>query len=199
MKKFYLFWLAALALFGISFQAKAEEPLKVTFTWETPGSVAIYVGSTAESAKADIPADATSYTATIDNTWGSCYVKATDGFYLETVKKADGSVAVNPSNTGGRKANVNMKTYNGQTLSVVLKKLNYSATLNANVINGAKQISASFDATGREIKFKTGQQQIAFDPEIEKTISVTYLATPNTPANPYLKKDGTDILENFYQ
>lgn len=198
MKKFYLFWLAALALFGISFQAKAEEPLKVTFTWETPGSVAIYVGSTAESAKADIPADATSYTATIDNTWGSCYVKATDGFYLETVKKADGSVAVNPSNTGGRKANVNMKTYNGQTLSVVLKKLNYSATLNANVINGAKQISAFFDATGREIKFKTGQQQIAFDPEIEKTISVTYLATPNTPANPYLKKDGTDILENFY-
>lgn len=63
MKKLYSIMLVAVAMLGISFSAKADVSAKLT--WDIPGSVEIYVGSTAETSKVTLPEGATSYDASI--------------------------------------------------------------------------------------------------------------------------------------
>lgn len=193
MKQLYLFWLSALLLLGVSTQAQAD--VSTTITWDIPGSVEIYVGTTAESGKVSLPDGATSYNAVITGqTFGSTYVRAAQGYYIIDGFCAENNKTINATSYGTRQVTVNMSAsqYGGKSVHVNVEKLEYDATLEVNVINGAKSIAATLGGTSRALTLKTGTQNIPFSSKFENSLTVTYGPTANTE-NPYLKKNGTNM------
>ena len=193
MKQLYLFWLSALLLLGVSTQAQAD--VSTTITWDIPGSVEIYVGNTGENAKVSLPDGATSYDAVITGqTYGSTYVRAAQGYYIINGFCAENNKTINATSYGARQVTVNMAAsqYGGKTVHVNVEKLEYDATMEVNVINGAKSIAATLGGTNRALTLNTGKQSIPFSSKFENSLTVTYGPTANTE-NPYLKKNDINM------
>lgn len=193
MKQFYLFLLSTFLLIGITNQASAD--VSTTITWDTPGSVVIYVGGTGEKNKVSIPDDATSYEAKITGqSYGSTYVRAAEGYYIVDGYCVDNDKTIAASAWGTRQLIVNMSDsqYGGKTVHVNVEKLDYDATMEVNVVNGAKSIAATLGGTGRALTFKTGTQSVAFSSKFEKTLTVSYGSTTQTK-DPYLKKNDENM------
>lgn len=116
--------IAAIAILA-SFTAKAD--VSATVTWDIPGSVILYVGSTAESAKVVPPADATSYEAKIAQTYGTVYVRAAEGYILENAVCQDDNKEITVSSWGTPQIGINMAAsqHGSHTVKVNCTKLEY--------------------------------------------------------------------------
>lgn len=180
MKKLYLFLLSAFTLLGFD-TAKA---FSVDFEWNIPGGVVLYVGSTADSDLADISADATSYHAVLDKTYGSTWVRAAEGYVLKSVTADDGTtISVNTSSVPPQ-AVVNMKTFDGKKVTVTVEKIVYDAKLNVELVNGSDVITAVFAGTSRAVTFKPGKHEIPFSSAHESTLKSITLGNSNQTQNP---------------
>ncbi len=180
MKKLYLFLLSAFALFGLN-TAKA---LTVDFEWNIPGGVVLYVGSTASTGLADISADATSYQAVIDDSFGSTWVRAAEGYVLKSAVADDGTnISVN-TNLVPPQAIVNMKTFDGKKVTVTVEKIVYDAKLNVELVNGSDVINAVFAGTSRTVTFKPGKHEVPFSSAHESTIKNITFGNRNQTQNP---------------
>lgn len=168
---------------------RAHAVLTTTFEWDIPGSVEIFIGGTGEANKVEIPAGATSYEAVLDNTWGSAYIGATEGYIITEAVAPDGTVI--PVSSYSHKASVNMAKYDGQTIKANVKKIVYDRQFTVNVINGAKAVSCMLSPTGREVKLSTGVNTIDYSSEFETAV----LFTANTAGavDPYIKNNGEDL------
>lgn len=195
MKQLYLFWLTALILLGVTVPATAADPLTTTLKWDEPGTVVIYVGSTAESSKIKLADDATEYTASITGTFGSTYVEAAEGYYLESVTD-EADKTLNISSWGARRCTINMKTYNGQILNVKVSKIVYDAVLKFDIINGLNplKLSATFGGTGRALKFDNYKCEIPFSSKYEPTVSFAF----TNPVEPSILLNGEEKVTTFY-
>lgn len=167
---------------------RANAELSTTFTWDTPGSVELFIGSTNVNDKASIPDNATTYTVTIDNTCGSTYIGAAEGYFLVGATDSDGhTYSVSP---WSKKISIDMAQCNGKTISINCKKIVYDASFDLNVINGRNLVTCQLGGTDRTIKLKTGEQSISYCSEFENTISFFGKLSNTEEGAYYLKKNG---------
>lgn len=157
--------------------------------WDEPGSILIYSSGIGDSNKIALSDDQTSATISPKNANKTCYVMSGNGYQLVSCIATDGTVI--PLNPTYNRFIIDMKNNSGRTFKIVAEKIVYDAILKVNVINGAKQINATFGGTNREITFKTGLQDIPFSSKFEGNISMVKYNTPRV--NPYLKKDGDEV------
>lgn len=194
MKKLYSLMLMAVVVAMASFTAKAD--VACTVTWDTPGSVYFYVGSTAESAKVVPAADATSYTASIaGQTYGSLYVYAADGYILEGGVCQDDNKTLSMS---GNRLIVNMSAsqHGSHNIKLNCKKLEYDGNINVNLVSGG-EVTVALDGTYRTLTLVGGENKIPVSSTYDKTI--LFQAKNTGSANPYLKKNGVETeWKNFY-
>lgn len=189
MKKISSILLAAVAMLGISFSANAQ--LTTNFTWDIPGSVEIYVGSTTEDSKASIPDGATSYTAHLNETWGYAYVRAAEGYLLVDAVCDDDEKTLKPNTGSSQQITVNMGSsqHNGHTVHINVAKLEYDGTIEVNLVSAGEVIAKL--GGNREITLKSGKQDVKFSTEYESTIR--FSANDNLAEEPYIKKNGADV------
>ncbi|MCM1293825.1 MAG: hypothetical protein NC102_11310 [Clostridium sp.] len=198
MKKLYSIMLMAIAMLGVSFSAKADV-YTVNLTWDTPGSVEIYVASTAAESKVNLPEGATSYTAQYEQSYApSTYVRATDGYYLVNAVCSDDSKTITPSGSP-RQAIINMGTasyaHGTHTVHVNVEKLNYDSSIEINFISGG-DVTATTEL--QSFKLKGGKQTMKFDARYEKTLNFGN-GTPDLAEDYYIKKnDEVQTWTNFY-
>lgn len=90
MRQLYLFWLAAIALLGVSFNAHAED-YSINLEWEEPGSIMIYSSGTGDTNKIALSDGQTSATVSPLSGNKSCYIQAADGYQLVSCIATDGT------------------------------------------------------------------------------------------------------------
>lgn len=167
---------------------RANAALSTTFTWDIPGSVELFVGSTDINDKAQIPEGTTTYTVTIDNTWGNTYIGCAEGYFLIDAIDSEGNTySVSPVS---KKILINMAQCDGKTIKINCAKIEYDATIELNVINGRNLVSCTLGGTDRTIKLKTGVQTINYSSEFENTITFFGKLTNTEEGAYYLKKNG---------
>lgn len=191
MKKIYSFCMIAAMAILASFTAKAD--VSATVTWDIPGSVILYVGSTAESNKVVPSADATSYEAKITGqTFGTVYVAAADGYILESAVCQDCTKSINIINSNGQKATINMAAsqHGGHTVKVNCAKLEYDGSITVNLVS-AGDVTATLGGSGRDIKLDGGVQTLPISTKFDKTIAFSAPVTGSS--NPYIKQGGNTI------
>lgn len=189
MKKLYSIMLVAVAMLGISFSAKADVSAKLT--WDIPGSVEIYVGSTAETSKVTLPEGATSYDASITGqTYGNVYARATDGYYLVNAVCTDDNKTISPSSYGARQVSISMSAsqHGGHTVHINAEKLEYDGTVSIDLVS-AGDVKATFGS--REVMIKGGKQDIKFSTKFETTLA--FSAPADGAVEPYIKHNGNTI------
>lgn len=176
-------------LLGVSFNSAAQDIATVTVTWDIPGSVVLYVGSTNESSKVVPPADATSYTATLDQGYGRLYARAAEG-YIVTDGYCVETEDVFNYDSFSKSVRFDMYEYNGKTVHINCEKFVYDGTVTIN-LTSAGNVLAKFNGTSREFKLEGGEHQIPYSTKHEPTITISIPV--EGAVSPYLKHNGTEI------
>ena len=190
MKKIFSKWFAIAIAMLTSFTASAA--LTTTYTWDIPGSVEFYVGGSGASYKVEIPADATTYTAVIDNTFGSTYVKAAPGYFVSKGVASNGTEI--KLNTYSMALKVDQKTYDGETVHIIAEKVDYDGELEINLINGRDYVTYSLEGMGRvDQKLKTGIDRIPYSTKYETGIKFTAKKDANSPVDWYIRQNGVEV------
>lgn len=169
MKRIYSYCLLLLMLLCLGNTASA---LKITLEWDTPGS--IYVREDSSSGTMlNISSAATSYVyECADNSY--LYIFASDGYVLTGAKSTDGSynygvtTYVTPNYIS---VPVNMAS-DGLTVKIDCLKLERNDTFTIDIVNGVDYLSAAFES-GYELSLKSGSNSYAFNPAIDKTLTLT--------------------------
>lgn len=172
MKRIYSSCILLLMVLGIGFSANAE--LSVNLSWNEPGAVVVRVGSNSADPQ-PIPATATSYKATIDATWGSCYVFPADGYYLEGGVAADGT-ELKPVGygSGPKYLSINMSEYNGSTITITATKIVRDTPFTINLVNGLSSIINAEFTSGYTLDLKEGSATYYFNPAVDGTLDVRF-------------------------
>lgn len=197
MKKIYSFCMIAAIAILASFTAKAD--VSATVTWDIPGSVILYVGSTAESAKVVPPADATSYEAKIAQTYGTVYVRAAEGYILENAVCQDDNKEITVSSWGTPQIGINMAAsqHGGHTVKVNCTKLEYDGKININFVSAGK-VTVSFPGTFRTFDLQGGEQSFEISSKYDKTIQFSVPDYKGADGM-YFKKNNVEIAySEFY-
>ena len=192
MKKIYSLCLIAMMALASSLTVNAE--VSATVTWDVPGSLIFYVGSTAEASRVIPDAEATSYTAIIpDQTYGTLYVRAADGYMLENAICLDDNKTIAPNSYGTPQININMSAsqHGGHTIKVNCARLEYDGNIDINFIS-AGEVTATFGGSSRSFRLSGGLNTIPFSTKFEKTIA--FSAITNGSSGPYIKK-GNETIE----
>lgn len=190
MKKLYSMMMLLAVAICASFTAKAD--VSATLTWDTPGSVVIYVGSTAESSRVELPAGATSYDAVITGqTYGSVYARAAEGYMLEDAVCEDDGKTIAPSSWGTPQISVNMSAsqHGGHRVKINCSKLEYDGSITVNLIS-AGDVTATINGTSREVKLNGGENVIPLSTKFDKTVN--FSAPLAGSSSPYVKKGDTE-------
>ncbi|MDE6338746.1 MAG: hypothetical protein K2K97_03030 [Muribaculaceae bacterium] len=178
MKRIYLLGLFMTLLTGLSFHAKAE--LTVTVTWDTPGSIAPYaeIGKSTYTPVA-VSQTATSQTFTLDETYGYLKIFPADGYYIEGVtctkertlnpssyvKPTTGELTYTPAN--GLSISLN-STYTGDEVHLTVKKIVRSTPFTVNLNNGLTSIKDFyFSGSNYRPELKNGKNTYYYDPNID--------------------------------
>lgn len=194
MRKIYAFCLVAVMALLTSFSAYAEDMVSATITWDIPGSVVIYVGSTGDGNRVSLAPDATSYTAIIpDQTWGTTYVRAAEGYALENAVCQDDGKTITVGGYTIPQISINMGAYahGGHTVKVNCSKIEYDGNISINFVSGGK-VTATLSGTNRAFDLQGGEQTIPFSTKFEKTI--TFYAQADGSSDPYIKQNENTIV-----
>lgn len=157
--------------------ASLSAQYKVNITWDNPGAVGMYVGSF-DNDPVQIPADATSYE--FDGA-GTVYFYPLDGYVLTSIVKS--------TTAGGKSENISgnydttqlcsvyvSENLDGGSIKITTKKLDYTAAIPVNVINGAEYLKTYINASwtnedGSRIEYnmpvtlQDGTNNVEYDPE----------------------------------
>lgn len=181
MKRIYLLGLFLTLLTTIGFQAKAE--FSVTLTWDEPGMLAPKVKLGGSDEIVEVSSTATSQTFTTQDTWGSLYVWPSPDYTLEPITidgttitpqsyitPPDGVLDYKPVNG----MNIDLKTYNGQTIHLDLTKIVRDKVLTVNVVNGLANINKFSFKSGYAPKLQQGRNTVYYSPTVDGPLTVQF-------------------------
>lgn len=196
MKKFYLFLLTAIMALGVSFGASAQDnpEYSVTFTWDTPGSVAIKL----KGSYVTIPDGATEYTAKANKSdWASAMVYGANGYIVNTCVSTDEKqTTVKRNGQGCCSVSINAAN-NGRTYKVNVEEIVKDKTFTLNIENGAKKIDyIEFPGSKETINsFENGSTPVKFSAALDNEINIM----PVTGTEIFsVKRNGTAITKSYW-
>lgn len=194
MKRLYSFGILLAMMLGLSFNASA---LTVNFEWDIPGSVKIQTGGLS-GPFVELAADQTSYTFETSESFGYCYVYATEGYLLVDATSTDGTKTFTPVLPYGKTEKYVGGTMNsscdGKTFKVNCVKIERNDSFTINVENGLDALTATF-GSGYQLDLQQGSNQYAFNPEIDDPLKITL--TGVTEAYSITLND-TEVPKNAY-
>ncbi len=185
------------------FAALPASAYKVTFAWDTPGSVKLRIGSmTADFV--ELTPDQTSYTfdsADIESSYTYVYIFPADGYILKPTVKHDGS-ALRPSSnpTHGQYYSMYMtenafQGYDNPTIKLISEKLERKASLKVNITGHPEYFTGAFSDLNYQVNLGAGANTVMFDP----TVDVNFLIKLDGPDKlESIKLNGTDVARNQY-
>lgn len=116
-----------------------DDEFKATVNWETPGSVALTLGSIKGEPVA-LAGDATQYTVTET---GYVYVRPAEGYILTEVDKNGSAQRISGNENYGQYCSLSLwGSDNGAEINVKADKLTQTGTLTLNIENGATKLGA---------------------------------------------------------
>lgn len=193
MRQTYLLWLAAIAMFGISFHASAQSPCEVK--WNIEGALQLYANLSSE-----LPSDAlegeTSYSVPVS---GRPYFRPADGYYIQKIESTKTVIpSIDRTNDGRQYFNFfnGNANYYGQTITVTLLKLSdivEDKSFTLNIVNGADFLdNVRFTSTQKTINAKNGKQTITYSETLDNSIQIC-----EKSLNPIFKveKNGTPVTK----
>lgn len=153
----------------------ADDEIKVTLGWDTPGAVSVALGGI-NSDPVQLGADAKSYTVTET---GYVYIRPAEGFILKSVTDNAGTQQkISASDSRGQYCSLSLwGSDNGRSFDIVTDKLETVGSIAVNIENGARKINAYLTnnddnytwSTFSRPQFKNGEQKVpltAYDKEI---------------------------------
>lgn len=171
--------------------------LTVSFEWDIPGSVKIQTGGLS-GPMVDLAPDQTSYTFATSESFGYCYIYATEGYMLVDAAATDGSKTFTPVLPYGKSEKYVGGTMNsacdGKTFKVNCVKVERNDAFTINVVNGLDALTATF-SSGYELSLRQGENQYAFNPALDGTLKV---ALTGATAAYSITLNGTDVARNAY-
>lgn len=189
MKRISSFVLFLTMLLGFGFNASA---LKVTFEWDTPGTVAIQLDSfVGEYVK--LAPDQTSY---VLETTGWCYIYGADGYVVTGAKATDGSDELSPvASTNGIFVGAYFgSSKDGLTYKVSVTKVERKDTFSINVVNGLDYLNAKFKS-GYTLTLQEGNHTYNFNPEIDGTLT---LSLTDIASAYKVTLNGVEVEKNYF-
>ncbi|MDE6338352.1 MAG: hypothetical protein K2K97_01015, partial [Muribaculaceae bacterium] len=188
MKRILFFGFLLTLLLGFSLDASA---LAVTFEWDTPGTIKIQRESQA-GPWVDLSPDQTSYTAT---TTGWIYLYSTDGYRVTGAQSTTGDNLVPRTSENGSYVGVYLgASMDGRVYKISLEKVERNESFTIDLVNGASYVTAKFN-TGYTLNLQEGTHSYNFDPEFDKTLT---LSLSDIPSAYQVKLNGTDIAKNHF-
>ena len=194
MRQLYLFWLAAIALLGVSFNAHAADPC--TVEWNIPGAIELRsnLQSSATVTKLD---GETTYSVKPS---GRPYFFATEGYLITKVENTAGqTLMINTTSAGEKYVGFFCNpSYQGKTVKITVVKLSEivkDKTFTLDIENGASYLAGiTLDGIGENIELKNGIQTISYSSEITSSVRI---AETNQQKIFSVKKDGTAVSKRY--
>lgn len=193
MRQLYLFWLAAIALLGVSFNAHAAD---CTVEWNIPGAIELRsnLQSSATVTKLD---GETTYSVKPS---GRPYFFATEGYLITKVENTAGqTLMINTTSSGEKYVGFFCNpSYQGKTVKITVVKLSEivkDKTFTLDIENGASYLAGiTLDGIGENIELKNGIQTISYSSEITSYVRI---AETNQQKIFSVKKDGTAVSKRY--
>lgn len=188
MGKAYKMLLAGAALLAGTMTASATA---VTLSWDTPGAIEVYNGSTSDSFKVQLAPDQTSIRVETSSTYGSVYIKAADGRVLTGIHNITDDTDLKVGTFGystipGFAFN---SSYSGKEFSITTEAIEFDGTFTVRTVNGPELVTMTMGGTGRNIVLDGGTQTVQLASKLETAIGFSI----KNASDPYIKRNGETI------